>query len=68
MKSNEIKWNQMNSNEIKWNQMKSNEIKWNQMQGDYRGILTRMYKKCTEFFRMYKNVHSLKCTKKCTKF
>ena len=36
------------------------------MQGDYTGILARMYKKCTEFFRMYKNVHSLKCTKKCT--
>ena len=38
------------------------------LQGDYRGNLARMYKKCTEFFRMYKNVHSLKCTKKCTKF
>ena len=38
------------------------------IQGDYRGILARMYKKCTEYFRMYKNVHSLKCTKKCTKF
>ena len=37
------------------------------IQGDYRGILARMYKKCTEYFRMYKNVHSLKCTKKCTK-
>ena len=34
-----------------------------QVQGDYRGILARMYKKCTEYFRMYKNVHSLKCTK-----
>ena len=38
------------------------------IQGDYSGILARMYKKCTEFFRIYKNVHSLKCTKKCTKF
>jgi hypothetical protein len=38
-----------------------------EMQGDYRGILARLYKKCTGFFRMYKNVHSLKCTKKCKK-
>ena len=38
----------------------------NEVQGDYRGILARMYKKCTQFFRMYKNVLSLKCTKKCT--